>query len=114
MPWSVGSVSSFVQFDGSPCVAGDVGGALVGPVDRAVHRHGPADEFDLLRIGQQRGQDPVPGRVTAVAAVPFPYRLPGSEALRHIAPGDSAPISVEDNLRHRAVLTEGPAATPLE
>jgi hypothetical protein len=114
MPSSVGSANRFVQFVCSPCVAGEVGGVLVGPVDREVHRHCSVDQFRLLNIGQQRGQDPVPGPVTAVAAVPFSHRLPGSEALGHIAPGDSAPIPAEDALYHRAVIAEGPAAIPSE
>lgn len=45
---------------------------------------------------QQSVQDPVPGAVAGPGAVALPDGLPGTELGGQIAPGDPAPVPVDD------------------
>ena len=76
---------------------------LVGAVDRRVDRYSPVHHAAVASIGQQGCQEAIPGASTAIAAVPFPQRLPGLELRRHIPPGDPAPIPVDNALDHSTV-----------
>ena len=57
MAWSEGSISRFLSFARSPCVAREVGAVLVGTVNRGIHRNLPV--YPALRLGmaEQGHQD---------------------------------------------------------
>lgn len=84
---------------------------LVDAVHRRVAQHGTVHRAAGVGSRQQRGQDFVPCAVAAVAPVPLPNRLPGTEFRGHITPGDPAPVPVpvDDALHDPAVIAELPA-----
>src|SRR4051794_19874876 len=89
--------------------AGKVGRVLVRPVDRGVHADAPVDLTCGVGVGEQCGEDLVPGPVAAEAAVPPPHRLPRTERRRQVPPGDAAPVAVDHALDHLTVITHRPA-----
>src|SRR5699024_4860691 len=83
---------------------------LMGTVDRRVDRDDPTDRPGGVGVGEQGLQNPVPGPVNGVAAVSFPYRLPGAEVFRQVAPGNSGSVAVDHAFEDLAGVPE--RATP--
>lgn len=78
---------------------------LVGTVDGAIDGDVPIDVTRSIGIRKHVGQHPVPGAVGGVAAVAFPYCLPGAEVLAwQVAPGDAGPVSVDDSFDDSTVV----------
>ena len=92
-----------------PVLAATSGRVLMSTSDRRVHRDRPVDLSGLVGCRGQPLQHPVPGAVSGHAPVPGPDRLPGTEDLGQIAPGDAGPIPVDDRLDHGPRVGEGPA-----
>ena len=74
--------------------------------DGGVHADLPVDQPGSIRVGQQLGQDPVPGAVPSQAPVPLPHRLPRTELRRQVTPGDPGAVPVDDPLDHLPVITK--------
>jgi hypothetical protein len=43
--------------------------------------------------------------------MPLPYRLPWTETLREVPPGDPGPIPIDDPLHHLTIITPRPGTT---
>ena len=75
--------------------------------NRRVHRNVPVDQPGRVRLRQQRLQHPVPGAITRVTTVPFPYRLPRTELTpRQIAPRHTRTEPIDDPIHHTTIITE--------
>lgn len=94
----------------SPCRAGDPGGVLTCPHDRRIHRRRLVHQTGRVRDGQQALQHGVPGLFVGHPAMPGPDRLPRTEYVQHIPPGDPAPLGVNDSFDHRPGIGERPAS----
>jgi hypothetical protein len=53
---------------------------LMRTIHGRVHGHFPLDQLSHIGLGQQLGEDVVPGAVTAEPAVPLPHCLPRTSA----------------------------------
>lgn len=80
---------------------------LMSTDNRRVHRHRPVDRSDGVRAGEKSLKDMVPGAVTSQASMPGPDRLPRTEYLWYIAPGDPTPVAVDNAFDHRSGIGEG-------
>jgi|SRR4051812_6745218 hypothetical protein len=85
---------------------------LMSTVDGGVDAHRPVDSTLGVSMGQQRGQDVVPGPVCAEPFVSLPHRLPRAELNRQITPRDRGAIPVDDSLDHLSVITERATLPP--
>lgn len=81
----------------------------MGTIHGRVHRYLPLDQPDLVGVGQQLGEDLVPGAVTAEPPVSLPNRLPRPETFRQISPRSSRSIPVDDAFDHEPVIIKRPA-----
>lgn len=91
-------------------MAWEAGSVLMGTIDRGIHRHLPIDQSSRVSLGQQGSKDLVPGTVNTETSVPFPDRLPRSEVLGKIAPGNPYPVAVDHSFGCSPVVVERPSA----
>lgn len=82
----------------------------MGAHDRGVHAHDPVDETGGIRVGEQAGEDLVPGAIHREPAVSLPDRLPGTEPLGQIPPRGTRAVPEDDALDHLPVIP--PRTTP--
>src|SRR5690625_897337 len=106
--WSGGSWRRFLWFHGAPCGALEIGAVLVSATDRGVDRDRPVKLTIRVGTDQQRIQDAVPGPIGGPGPMTLPHRLPGPEVGREIAPGDPAPVTVDDPLDHLPMIPPRP------
>ncbi len=66
----------------APLLAWQVRRVLVGTVDRGARLTVQVDLLRRLGLGEQGGDNPVPGAVATEPAMPLPHRLPLTERLR--------------------------------
>jgi hypothetical protein len=57
-----------------------------------------------MRVQQEDGEEVLPGAVRAEPPVPFAHRLPGTESLGQLSPGDPASLQVDDPLHHLPMI----------
>ncbi|MGY4646372.1 hypothetical protein ACVWWN_000168 [Mycobacterium sp. URHB0021] len=91
----------------SPGAAGDVRGVLVSTGNRGIHRHRSVDGPGFVGSGQQPSQHDIAGAFGAHPSVPGPDRLPRSEHLGHLSPGDPTPVPVNNPLDDLASISKG-------
>lgn len=82
---------------------------LVRTADRGVDRDRPVQLPVRVGADQQRVEDAIPGPVRSPGPVALPHRLPGTEIVGHVAPGDPAPVAVDDPLDDLPVIPPRPS-----
>src|SRR3712207_8122961 len=83
----------------------------MGPGDGAVHAHGPFDFRSYIGVLLNPREQPLPSSVLPPANKAVVAGLPGTVALRHVAPGSSSPNPPEDAVDDRAMVSPLSAAS---
>src|SRR5258705_4662389 len=77
--------------------------------NRGIHRHSTVDGPGFVGSSQQPSQHDIPGAFGAHPSVPGPDRLPRSEYLGHVSPGDPTPVPVDDPFDNLTSISKGSA-----
>lgn len=77
---------------------------LMSSADRGVERDRPVQLAVRVRADEECLENYVPGAVSRPGAVALSDCLPGPEVAWHVAPGDPAPVPIDDPLDHLSMI----------
>src|SRR3712207_2442128 len=83
----------------------------MGPGDGAIHAQGPVDFSSYIGVRLSPREQPLPSSVLPPVITAVVAGLPGTVALRHVAPGSTSPKPPEDAVDDRAMVSPLSAAS---